>query len=137
MSGIAGVKFLIMVNIGTVASPVYSAIGGQQGATLNRSADEINVSSKDSDGWGASLAGLRTWSIEGDGLLYESDAALDMLETTFAAGDPVLVQLTTPWSTKYQGTAYITDLSIEAPHDGAATISYTLSGNGKLETVTS
>lgn len=136
MSAIAGIKFLIMVNVGTADTPAFAVIGGQKGATLNRTADEIDASSKDSDGWGSSLAGLRKWSIEGDGLLYESDAALTKLEKAFAAGEQILVQLTMPWEEAYQGAAYITDLSIEAPDDAAATIKYTLSGCGKLETVT-
>lgn len=137
MSGaIHGIKFLIMVNIGTSGTPTYSVIGGQRGATLNRTADEIDTSSKDNNGWGSSLAGLRKWSIEGDGLLYDSDAALTKLEDAFGMGDEIKVALTTPWGAKYEGSAYITDLSIEAPDDAAATIKYTLSGNGELKLVT-
>jgi len=51
MAGVSGVTFLIQVNTGTETSPTWTAVGGQRGATLNRSVDEADVTSKDSLGW--------------------------------------------------------------------------------------
>ena len=45
------------------------AIAGQQGLTINRSADSIEVTSKDTvGGWKSKIAGMKEWSIDNDGL---------------------------------------------------------------------
>lgn len=49
------------------------AISGQQGLTLTRSSETIEVTSKDSQGWKTSLAGLKEWSIDNEGLYVLSE----------------------------------------------------------------
>jgi TP901-1 family phage major tail protein len=133
--GVSGVDFIVKVNTGTEAVPVYTAVGGQRGGTLNGGTDEIDVSSKDSNGWKESLAGLKNWSLEFDSLLIESDAGLVALETAWLAGEKVQVQLATPAGATYTGPAIVTDFSYEAPHDGEATAKGTLTGAGALAKV--
>jgi TP901-1 family phage major tail protein len=125
-----GVKFLIMINTGTEATPSYVKLAGQRGGTLNRESDTIDMSSKDGDGWADNEQGLNTWSIEGDGILSETDAGYEALETAWMDKKPVMVQFQTESGAKYQGTAIVTNLSIEAPHDDVASYSLTLEGKG-------
>jgi TP901-1 family phage major tail protein len=135
---IRGIDILVKVNTGSEASPVWTTVGGQRGLTLNRSADTLDNTSKTDDltlaGWKSQLSGLREWSIDCDGLLVDGDAALDLLETAWEGGDYVQVQAVRTGKT-YQGNAYITDLSIDAPHDDMATVSCTLVGAGALAEV--
>lgn len=132
MAAVSGVAFLIKVNTGTEASPVWTAVAGQRNGTLNLSMDTIDVTSKDSAAWTERLAGLREWSIDFDGLLIEGDAGLQELEDAYMNHEKVQVQFVTPTGVKYQGDAFLTDFSYEAPYGGEATASGTLSGTGAL-----
>lgn len=125
-----GVKFLVYVNTGTVAVPVYTKVGGQRGATLNRSAETVDVTSKDSNNWLQSEYGLREWSIDFDGLLIESDIAFAELEDALMNQLKLMVRFETAAGNKYEGTALLTDFPIEGPYDGEATYSGTLMGDG-------
>lgn len=130
MAKIAGVDVLVKVPVGSPA--VMTTIGGQSGATLNRSAETIDVTAKDSNGWSESLAGVKSWSIECEGFIVENDSALDALETAFNDGQAVTVDLILPSGKKYSGQALITDFPFEFPQDDAATFSVTLTGTGAL-----
>lgn len=131
-SGEVGKDFILKINTGTAEVPVWTTIGGQRGASLSRSADEIDVSSKTSDGWKATKAGLRSWSIDLDGLVILNDTGAQALEQGFNAGKEVNLQLLYPDGTAQTGWGSITDLSLDAPHDGEATTKGTVSGSGAL-----
>lgn len=111
------------------------AISGQQGLTINRSADSIEITSKDTQGgWKSYLAGTKEWSIDNDGLYVPSDQSHSILSQAFENGDPVCVKVING-KTKtgmFGGLASITDYPIEAPYDDAMTYSITLSGMGAL-----
>ena len=75
-----GLDVLIKVNVGTAEEPEYVAVGAQRGASLSRSAETLDKTSKDSDGWQESLAGLKSWTISTDGLLILDDEGYEALE---------------------------------------------------------
>lgn len=131
-SATVGKDWLLYVNTGTVAAPVWTLIGGQRGSSLSRTADEIDVSHKTSDGWKSSKAGLRGWSIDLDGLVLLTDAGLEALEVAFSTGAEINVKFEYPDKKFRTGWGSITDLSIETPHDGEASLSGTITGNGAL-----
>lgn len=111
------------------------AISGQQGLTINRSADSIEVSSKDIiGGWKAKMSGMKEWSIDNDGLYVMDDKSHVALSKAFDEGYPVCIKIING-KTKvglFGGLGYITDYPIEAPYDDAMTYSLTFEGNGKL-----
>ena len=111
------------------------AISGQQGLTINCSAETIEVNSKSTEGgWKDSLAGMKEWSIDNDGLWVASDNAHKALATAFRDGSPVCVKVINKKTNKglFGGLAVITDYPIEAPYDDAVTYSITLQGKGAL-----
>ena len=111
------------------------AISGQQGLTINRSAETIEVNSKSTEGgWKDSLAGMKEWSIDNDGLWVASDDAHKALATAFKTGNPVCVKVYNgkTHTGMFGGLAVITDYPIEAPYDDAVTYSITLQGKGAL-----
>lgn len=124
-----GIDFLI----GVTVNDEMKILGGQRSATLNRSADTIDVTNKESEGWQENLAGLKNWGIDTDGLVVENSEAYDYLEECFMESKEVDAYLTTPMGKKYTGKAIITDFPLEAPYDDAATYSVTFTGSGKLE----
>jgi TP901-1 family phage major tail protein len=135
-SATVGKDYLLYVNTGTAAVPVWTLIGGQRGSSLGRTADSIDVSHKTSGGWKSTKAGMRGWSIDLDGLVLLTDAGLEALELAFSTGVEVQLKFEYPNKSYRTGWAAVTDLSIETPHDGEASLSGSLEGNGALSELT-
>lgn len=131
-SASVGKDYLLYINTGTALSPVWTLIGGQRSADLSRSADSIDVSHKTSGGWKSNKAGLRGWSIDLDALVLLSDAALPYLEKAFDDGTEINVRLQYPNMTEQMGWGSLTDFSLATPHDGEASLTGTIEGNGAL-----
>lgn len=111
------------------------AIGGQQGLTINRSADSIEITSKDTaGGWKAKIAGMKEWSIDNDGLYVPGDEAHSILSQAFENSDPVCIKVIDGKRKRgmFGGLAVITDYPLEAPYDDAMTYSLSLEGMGAL-----
>ena len=99
---------------------------------LKKSHDSIDTTSKDSSGWKKSMAGFRSWTLECDGFMVDSDTAYTTIETAFNAGTTLEVELLSAGGQSYQGSAFVTDFPVTAPNDAAATIKITLEGTGAL-----
>lgn len=130
-----GKDYLLYINTGTAYVPVWTVIGGQRGATLNQTAEEIDVASKSSGGWGEKLPGMRSWSIDLDGLVLLNNQGIEALRMAFAQGKKINIKLRYPDNSYQVGWAALTDFSSEMPHDGEASLSGTLSGNGPLSNI--
>ena len=65
-----------------------------------------------------------------------NDAGVEALEVAFRAGKTVDVKLQYPDKSYQRGWAAVTEFSKDVPHDGAATLSGTLDGNGPISEVT-
>jgi TP901-1 family phage major tail protein len=108
-------------------------LAGQKNATLSRSAESIDATSKDTAGfWKESVAGFKEWSIDCDGAFIESDVAYGLLETAFINGDNVVAYIEFPSGLHYEGSTTITDFSLEMPYDDLVTYSLSLQGSGSL-----
>lgn len=127
-----GVDFLIYMKTG---EDEYTKIAGQRGGNFTRERETIDASSKDNYGWEDNEYGMASWSIEGDGVLVESDEAYLALEDAFHNRTDLYVRFQTAAGNKYEGRAIVTDLSIDAPHDDLATYSLTLQGRGAYEKI--
>lgn len=117
----------------------FLAISGQRSLTINRSADTIEISSKDTaGGWKGFLAGMKEWSIDLDGVYAVDDASHRKLSEAFANGGLVCVRVVNNKTDEdmFGGLAAITDYPIDAPFDDAVTYSISLSGNGALVDLT-
>lgn len=127
-------KDIILAIFNETGDKLY-AVSGQQGLTINRSADSIEVTSKDTiGGWKSKISGMKEWSIDNDGLFVMDSDSHKQLSKAFENGDPVCVKVINGKAKKglFGGLAYVTDYPIEAPFDDAMTYSLTLDGNGPL-----
>jgi predicted secreted protein len=127
-----GKDYLLFVNTGTAYVPVWTLVGGQRSASLGRTTDEIDTSCKTSGGYKSAISGLRGWSIDLDGLLLLQDNGIAAFDRAYEQGKSVNIKLLYPDSTFRVGWATLTDYSNEAPHDGEASLSGTLSGQSPL-----
>lgn len=115
------------------------AISGQQGLTINRSSDSLEVTSKDTmGGWKSYIPGMKEWGIDNDGLYVLNDQSHSVLSQAFENGDPVCVKVVNSKTKQgmFGGLACITDYPIEAPYDDSMTYSITLTGMGALVDLT-
>ena len=126
---IRGLEILLYVN-GT-------EVGGQRGASLSMSADELDVTDKNTTGYKKFLVGLKEWSISCDGLVVAGEEGYDALFNAFIAGDVIEVQLKKKDGTfGYQGPVVIASMDFDAQYDDALTYSCELKGAGDLTQVT-
>lgn len=132
MSKIKGIDFLLYANKGTDLLPEYEVVGGQRGATLNRSADTLETTAKDSDGWKEFETSFIEWSIEAEGIFVSGDEGFNKLEESFFSREKILVEMKTASGRKYSGNVIVTDLPLEMPYDDMMTYSVTLQGSGEL-----
>lgn len=111
------------------------AVSGQQGLTINRSSDTIEVTTKDiGGGWKEKINGVKDWSIDNDGLYIMDDESHRLLSNAFDKDELVCLKVIDAKKKKslFGGLAIITDYPIEAPYDDAVTYSLTLEGTGPL-----
>lgn len=131
-----GKDYLLYIErtINTGSEDIWAIIGGQRSATVDESADEIDVSHKTSGGYKSSLAGLTSWSIDFDGivLLPGSDEGIEELKKAKVQKKARRYKIRYPDNNFRIGVASVTSYSIETPHDGEAALKGKLSGNGPL-----
>jgi predicted secreted protein len=78
-----------MVWIESAVAGTYNVIRGQQGCTVNRSAGEVDLSTKDDSGYGTSSPGLKNLSIDFSMIPSLPDAnGYTLLETKCNAATP-------------------------------------------------
>lgn len=111
------------------------AVAGQQGLTINRSADSAEVTSKDTrGGWKSKIPGMKEWSIDNDGLYVADSDSHKALGKAFENGDFICLKIINNKTKKamFGGLAIITDYSLEAPYDDSMTYSASFEGSGPL-----
>src|SRR5690625_1474854 len=111
------------------------AVAGQQGLTINRSKDSIEVTSKDTKGgWKSKVGGMKEWSIDNDGLYVGEDESHRALIKAFHVDVMVCLKVINKKTKEsmYGGLAIVTYYPIEAPFDDAVTYSISLEGVGEL-----
>ena len=82
----AGKDYLIYLNTGaTEENPTWTLLGGQRSGDLSRQADEIDASSKTTDGWKSTIPGLKNWSLDLESVYLAGDAGAKFLEAAFMA----------------------------------------------------
>jgi len=122
----------LLLTIQTAAGPpiVYTVLGSQQGASITRSADDLDASSKDSEDY-VGLPGRRSSEISCDALLLPTDAAYVALEAAYLAGTILSVKTTTIGGRVARtASVIITELGEEFPDNEVSTCSISLKVTG-------
>lgn len=124
----------ILLSIWDQTGSSLLAIAGQQGLTINRDKDTIEVTSKDSDGWKQFIVGLKEWSVDNDGVYVRDHESHKKLKVLFESDDPFLIKVTNQktQTDMFGGLALLTSYPIEAPYDDAVTYTISLQGTGAL-----
>lgn len=135
-SATVGTDYLLKINTGTVAAPVWTLIGGQRSSDLNGTADSIDTSHKTSGKWKSTKPGLLGWTIDLSGLMLLNDDGVAALKYAWRNRKQVNIALFYPDGKYESGWGSVTDFSLATPHDGAAEVSGTIEGDGELSDMT-
>lgn len=103
--------------------------------SISMTTEEIDTTTKDSDGWKEIILGLRSWSITGEGLTeFSATYGFDDLVTIWKNKTLITVSFKTDNvdDKVFSGSAYITELTEDAPMNDATTYSFTMQGTGVL-----
>lgn len=132
---IRGLEILLYVDV----NGTKKAVGGQRGASLSMSADELDVTDKNTTGYKKFLVGLKEWSISCDGLVVLNEEGYNALFEAFIAGNVIEVELKQDpekGTFGYKGEVVIASMDFDAQYDDALTYSCELKGAGDLTQVT-
>ncbi|GAK00910.1 phage tail tube protein [Geomicrobium sp. JCM 19055] len=122
---VAGIDVLVKISDGLV-------IGGQSGASLNRTMNVIETNDKTSGGWSTKIKGIKEWSIDAEAFMVIDDEAYRELSKAFNDGTDVEVSFEVG-NIQYTGYALVTDFPLDLAQDSAVTFTVTFDGNGALE----
>lgn len=112
--------------------------GNQKVAAIKNWSLELSLETLETtalgDDWKNYITGLKEWtaSSEGDYEVPTDTQGQATLQEAYLAGTTVTVKLYVDGTNYYQGTAYISSLSIEDPVDDVVSISLELTGTGEL-----
>lgn len=107
-------------------------LGGQQGATLNRQAEAINITNKINDEWDRNLTGKKNWNIQCSGIYVINDEAFTTLTEAFMNNQLIKVIIIVG-KEKWSGQALITDFPLNATFNKEFKYNVHLLGTGPLE----
>lgn len=131
---IAGKDVLVYLNYGEAATydaPKWTLIGGQRSGDLDLTADSIDAASKDSGGWGETLAGMKSSELSVELVATVGDEGAQQLKQAFLDGSKVdICRFATGAGVADRNFYSITEYSDSAPHDDVMTITVTLEGAG-------
>lgn len=131
--GINGADVLLYVETST---DDYEALAGQRGASRERSAATIDVSSKE-DTYEAFIPGRLSSTLSFDGLWVPDDAAYTALEDAYDNQETIVARMMNdgePWK---EADGFLTSISETFPDQDAATISATFQVSGAWRDATS
>ena len=131
-----GTDILLLVNTGTIPSPVYEVVGSQRDVTFEETTDEIDVSSKDGRAKRV-LPGRYSATISLDALYVPSGAAYQALKDAMRNGMLIKVLREEGGVSLEEADALVTSLSEAGPDQGEATVSTALTIDGEWNELTS
>ena len=128
-TGVNGSLCTLSVNIGAGGA----LLAESRSFTLTMNQALIDLTNRDSAWWSQFIAGIRDWEISGDGLYIFNDLAKQRLQNHYISRTALGVVLTLADGTlTMTADCILTNLTYPAPHDDAATISFTLKGTDAL-----
>lgn len=115
-----------------VSQTGWALIGGQKNSPLTQKAESLDGSDKTTGGWAKGLPGMKSWSIEYDGLYVLGDVGLAILRKQYREGAKVYVRIVYPGGQYVQGWASVTEFSDSNAADAIHTVKVSLTGYGAI-----
>lgn len=124
-----GTDVLLLVNTGTVGTPVYEAVGSQRDVTFSEKTETVDMSSKDGRAKRVD-PGRYSATLSLDALYVPTNADYEALRSAMRDGEKILVAREVQGVTTETADAVITGLDESFPDQGEATIAISLEIDG-------
>lgn len=135
----------LMIRISDDGGTTWDIIGFAQSATLSRTTETRDITSKTTCGWRALGTAQRSWSLSGDGFVTYATVAGEVnpyqahalwknrteIDVEFTVWDCDQAAVN-PGDPNYRGKGYITSLEETGGVEDNGTYSFTIEGNGEL-----
>jgi TP901-1 family phage major tail protein len=125
-----GADVLLLVNLGSVGSPNWTAVGSQRDVSFSEQTASIDVSSKDSRAQRV-IAGRYSSTVSLDALYVPDDASMLALKTANRNGDLIQIMAEEEGENFEYASGLITSMDKEAPDQGEVTISIEVTIDGE------
>ena len=136
VKAVAGKDTLLLVAL-TENPTNWLLLGGQRSTPLQRKADSIDATSKDSGNYSEKLPGMLSWTISYEGLYVLNSAAYEIVNNRYEARKPIYIRQEYPDGSYRTGWAAITSLDEEHSYNGVSTLKMTLEGKGAISGIKS
>lgn len=133
---VKGVDIIILANTGDETTPVWTAVGGQRGATMSDSVDTIETTHKLSGGAKTYEYTFSDATISCDGVYILNDAGYNALVDAMRQKKKVKVRWQEQGDDVYEGTFLVVSRDLEGAYDSEATYSMELQRDGEITVVT-
>lgn len=122
-----------MVNrsIDIVISAYGTPLAGQQNASLNQTAEVINITNKINGDWRENLTGARSWRVVCSGLYVVTEGKLNVLQDAFMNNTPLDIEISLD-DAHYTGSALLVNFPINTDFNRGATYRAEFLGTGPL-----
>lgn len=127
-------KQKVQQGINVVLKVDGTTVGGQQGVSLTRTSQSIDITNKINDEWRYNISGLKVWSLSCSGIYIVNSKGYSLLEDAFLNNKEIEVLITTS-NDQYQGNAIITSFPLNSTYNDTFQYNITLLGNGALAKV--
>jgi TP901-1 family phage major tail protein len=127
-----GVDIILMANTGTDATPTWTVVGAQRGATLSIAAETIETTHKLSGGYKTFEYSFTEWTIEAEGVYVPDDTAYQRLRDALLNKEKIKVRWTEGGTDVYEGQVIVSSMEVEGAYDAEATYSLELTGTGAI-----
>ena len=113
------------------STEVFNIVGGEGTLSFKGASDKIDTSSKDDGQYKSMAFGQTEISLDLSGILKLPDTGLAALDTAFKSGVPIDIQIVyQSTTTKFSGSVYVGNRSVDLTNNQAAKYSFTLALNG-------
>jgi predicted secreted protein len=134
MASIIGHECVLYYNAGTEAVPNWLEIDTVRDVTLNLSANEVDDTSRTTDGWRSRLAGLREWGADFEMIYNTANTAWQKVRAAYFDGTSIEIlaldgDITVDDKEGIRGTVFVTSFERSEPLEDVVSNSVTFVGS--------
>jgi len=131
-----GYEGVVYYNAGTEVTPVWTAIGTVRDVTLNLTRNEIDDTSRTTNGWRSRLGGLSEWGADFEMIYDTANAAWQKVRESYFDNTVVEVlildgDITVDGKEGIRGDVFVTEMSREEPLEDVMSNATTMVGNAE------
>lgn len=131
-----GYQGVLYYNSGTTATPVWVEVDTVRDVTLNQTRNEVDDTSRTTNGWRSRLGGLAEWGADFEMVYNTANTAWQQIRESFEDNTVIEVlildgDITVDDNEGMRGNVFVTEFTREEPLEDVMSNSCTMVGNGE------